>query len=168
MSKYIDKVTKKLKSIKNKEFIIAILICAIILVIFLTNSFGKITANVSGESQYTFAEYNMALERKLNKLISDIKDVSDASVAISYEAGVEKVYAYATEIKTSGGVTTETNEIITVGGEPLVIKELAPSIKGVVVVVNGTESPVVRMHVVEIVVTLLNIDSSKVQVFAYK
>ncbi len=171
MSKYFDKVTKKLKSIKNKEFIIAILICVVVLIVFFAGNFGSfftVTNNSSEDSQYTFAQYSMLLEEKLNKLIADIKDVTNASVAISYEAGVEKVYAYATEIVTSGGVTTETNELITIGGQPLVIKELAPSIKGVVVVINGTDSPVVRMHATEIVVTLLDIDSSKVQVFAYQ
>lgn len=167
MSKYIDNATKKLKSIKNKELILAVIICIAIVAVFVYSQFGISQSGSQTSEQYTFQEYNMQLEQRLGKLIGDINGVQSASVAITYSQGVEKIYAYNTQITTSGGVTTETTEIVTVDGQPLVIKELAPTITGVAVVINGTSSQSVRINVIEIVVTLLNIDSSKVQVFAY-
>ncbi len=162
----IKKAFERVKSIKNIEVIIAVIICVIIVILFISGLNGG--EKKSSEIPSTFYEYNLQLENKLSNVISSIKGCGNAAVAITYESGTEKVYAYETQIQTSGGVTTEKQEIITVQGQPLVIKELSPNILGVVVVASGADNPVVRMQINEVVVTLLGIDGSKVQVFTYK
>ena len=58
--------------------------------------------------------------------------------------------------------------LVSVRGEPLVTKTLPPTILGVVVVAEGADNPVVRLKIMEVVVTLLNVQQKDVQVFTYK
>ena len=97
-----------------------------------------------------------------------VKGCGKATVAISYDSDEEKVYAYETETITSGDTVKQTSNIVYVKGEPLVIKTLTPNILGVVIVAEGADNPVIKMKITEAVITLLGVDSSKVQVFTYK
>ena len=55
-------------------------------------------------------------------MLSGIEGAGKVSVMITYESSVNKVYAYETTSKTSGGVTTVSEEIVYTSGKPLLIK----------------------------------------------
>lgn len=158
----IKQVLNKVRSVKNIEVIIAVIICIVIVLLFASTFVRENTES----NDTSFSSYVMGLEEKLQQVISAMNGVEKTEVAISFKSGTEKVYAFETIIKTSGGITTEETQIVTAQGQPVVLKELAPDILGVVVVAQGADDVAVRLRIVQAVVTLLGIDGSKVQVFS--
>ena len=97
-----DSIFKKLKSIKNIELIIAAIFIGIILIIFFSGSlFG-------GEKDETVIfklnEYGSALEKKMEKILSDINGAGKVSVMITFDSGVE--------IITASTVSKQSNTVI--------------------------------------------------------
>ena len=150
----IKKVFAKIKSVKNLEIYVAVFLGIVVLaIVFFGNvSTKNVDENVSSES------YIEELEHKIVSVIQKIDGVGKVAVAISHDATTESVYAYE----------SDTNNILSVKGEPVVIKTLPPKILGVVVVAEGADNPIVRMKINEAVVTLLNVDETRVQVFTHK
>ena len=153
-----------LSRILSGIFALVVLLCAGVAVFVFSSYFSQNSVK-SAQNAQTFSEYNDDMEHKLCSVISAINGVGQVSVAISYGSGIEKIYAYETKTQTTGNVKTENSSVITVGGQALVVKELAPSVSGVVVVAEGANDVAIRLKIVEAVTTLLNIDGNKVQVF---
>ncbi|MDE7454617.1 MAG: hypothetical protein K2M64_02180, partial [Clostridia bacterium] len=151
----------KIKSIKNIEIYVACVLAVVVLlvVLFSNTSTKSVTENPSSQS------YIDELEHKIVSVVQKIDGVGKVVVAITHDDTAESVYAYQTQTNANGG---ESNSIISVKGEPLVVKTLPPKILGVVVVAEGADNAIVRYKINEAVVTLLNIDKSRVQVFTYK
>lgn len=154
---------KKLKSVKNIELYVALTLALIVVVIVFAS-----TGTKQIQKSETDQSYISEMEHKICSVVESIEGCGKASVAISYESYEEKVYAYESETTSSGGVTTQTNSVVSVKGEPLVTKTLPPKILGVVVVAQGADNPVIKYKIVNVVVTLLNVSSQDVQVFTYK
>lgn len=150
----IKKIFAKIKSVKNIEIFVALVLGLVVIAIVFIGGFStkKAEENVSGES------YIDEMEHKIVSVIQKIDGVGKVAVAISHDATTESVYAYE-----SG-----TNNLLYVKGEPVVIKTLPPKILGVVVVAEGADNPIVRMKINEAVVTLLDVDEARVQVFTHK
>ena len=150
----LKKIFAKIKSVKNIEIYIALVLGVVVLSIVL---FGNVsTKNV--EENASSESYIAELEHKIVSVIQKIDGVGKVEVAITHDATTESVYAYE----------SDTNNILSVKGEPVVIKILPPKILGVVVVAEGANNPIVRMKINEAVVTLLNVDETRVQVFTHK
>ena len=160
---FIKKVITKLKSIKNIEIYIALILAlVVILIVFMGNGSKNTTNSATDES------YISQMEHKICSVVENIAGCGKAKVVISYSSNEERVYAYETVTTTSNGVTKQTSSIVSVKGEPLVTKTLPPTILGVVVVAEGADNPIVRLKIIEVVVTLLDVQQKDVQVFTYK
>lgn len=127
----------------------------------------------------TSAQYVLDTEKRLTSMVEDIVD-GNAQVMITLESGVE--YIYANEVKTNAGVTEDINgeqnmktqqsdsnqkNYVTYkdadGNEqPLIITEIMPAIRGVVVVCSGGDDPYLAAAVKSAVVTALNINEKRV------
>lgn len=153
---------KKLKSIKHIEIYAALIVAVVALLIVISSIPKKSEKVISDES------YISQMENKIISVVENIEGCGRATVAISYKSVDEKVYAYETETSSSGGVVKQTNSIVTVKGEPLVLKTLPPNILGVVVVAEGATDPIIKLKIIQVVVTLLDVSSQNVQVFTYK
>ena len=160
---FVKKIMAKLKSVKNIEIYVALVLALVVVVIVFVGSGSKSSAkSVSDES------YISQMEHKICSVVENIDGCGKAKVAISYSSKEENVYAYETETTTSNGITKQTSSIVTVKGVPLVTKTLPPTILGVVVVAEGADNPIVRLKIIEVVVTLLDVQQKDVQVFTYK
>lgn len=155
----------KIKSIKHWEIYLALVLVAVVLLaVFISGDFSsKKNIKTADDNSYI-----CQMEHKIVSVVERIEGCGKATVAISYDSDEEKVYAYETETITSGDTVKQTSNIVYVKGEPLVIKTLTPNILGVVIVAEGADNPVIKMKITEAVITLLGVDSSKVQVFTYK
>lgn len=160
MSK-LKKLFLKIKSVKNIEIYLALFIAVVVLgIVLISNRSTKtVDKNIDGES------YIAELEHKIVSVVQKIDGVGKVVVAITHDDASESVYAYETEKKANG---TEVNNVVSYKGQPVVIKTLPPKILGVVVVAEGADNPIVRMKINEAVVTLLNVDETRVQVFTHK
>lgn len=127
-------------------------------------------------------EINYKLEQKLAKILAEIQGVGKVSVLISYESGPETVLAREerkaksnTDEKDITGsqrrVQEDDNESKIVlssqggDGKPLVVRKIAPVIKGVVVAAQGGGEQKIKKDIIEAVVAVTGIPEYRVQVF---
>lgn len=131
-----------------------------------------------GDSLHLYAQQT---EQRLTEMLTQIKGVGTAHVMVTLENGVE--YRYAANETQSGDsvftyadgkdVPTKVQEkedrqqsyilVDSTGGKkPLVLTELSPRVKGVVVVCEGANSPVIRQRVTDAVTTALGVTSLQV------
>lgn len=126
-------------------------------------------------------EYSRVLEQRLTEIISEIDGVDNVRIMITMDSTVEDIYAIEKsiddQIKTDSdnGKSTSDNhykeEDVYVaiknrdGSESLVLlKQIMPKIRGVLVVCDGGDNTVVQEKVTKAVSSVLNISSGKVYV----
>lgn len=138
-NKIIGKAKKLLDSDKTKRLIIISGIIGIAL-IFLSSyiNFGAIE---KGEEEFSVTSYSTEIENDLQTVISQIEGAGTTKVLLTMENSVEYVYL-------EGG-TTKT-------------KEIEPHIRGVLVVCEGGDNPVVVERITQAVTKALDISTAKV------
>ena len=172
-----------LKSEKGGKIILAVGILAIFC-IFLSGYFSggdgeKSSQAQPGEAQILSAdEYAAKLENKLTDIVGSIAGAGDCKVMVTLENGIQYVYAQEEKIsenktQDSTNSTTRTQEsgdqqrtyLIVDGGsgkQALVVTEVQPTIKGVVVVCQGGDIPAVQQRIINAVTTALAVNSTRV------
>ena len=172
-----------LKSEKGGKVILAIGILAILL-IFVSGYFSgggekEASQAKSGQTQILSAdEYTAQLERKLTDIVGRIAGAGTCKVMVTLENGIQYVYAQEEKIsenktQDSTDSTIRTQEsgdqqksyIIVDSGsgkQALVVTEVQPTIKGVVIVCQGGGNPSVQQQVINAVTTALAVNSTKV------
>ena len=178
-----SKLINKLKSIKHIEVYLIILVLVVVLVIW----FGDFGTNNTKEknqvsSTNSLSAYTTELEQKLENTLSKIDGAGDVCVMITLDGSSQLILAYETESKsnttdntTANGTSTKTNNttanstpiIINSNGQstPLVLSEIMPEIKGVVVVCEGASNIRVKLNILEAVQALLGVNSSQIEIF---
>ena len=176
----------KLKSVKNIELIVCIILIAIILLLYgIVREAKKKEDGSAGETSLTGTLSEGEDEcGKLEKILSEIKGAGNVRVYIGYESTGEVVYVYDRTVNTtvreddSGGAnlkTTVTEEkttpVFTGEGSsknPLVEKTKGPKIQGVVIVAEGAADIKVRLELMEATAAALNIDEKIIKIFIMK
>lgn len=126
-------------------------------------------------------------EEKLKSILSQVQGVGKVDVMITYETTSENVPAY--DIKKNSSRTEEKDgdggsrsieqeeydsklayEESVPGGEktPVIIKELEPKVRGVLVVAEGAESVIMKERICSAVSVVLDIPAHKVEVIQRK
>lgn len=121
-------IFQKIKNVKNIEVIIAFILCAIVLIIFLSNFTLGGGDDKTNDEQNSLSIWANNIEAKLAEVIGNIEGVGKVSVVISYDSGIEQVYAYDDKTVTSGDTTTRTTQVVTNKGSPLVVKKKCPTL----------------------------------------
>lgn len=188
----INKLKEYLKKTNNNEFIRNILIIFIIgIMIFILadmlNAGKKKTIdnreNSVEEPAYSIpSDYSTVLEKKLEEILSQLKGVGKVNVMITLEETTEIVPAFNTtknnettkETDSQGGTREIVREDMTIQvvtgdeGSPIVLKEIKPTIKGVIVIAEGAEDLSVKEMLYEAVKTVLGIPGNRVEVYSSK
>ena len=89
-------------------------------------------------------------ETKLSQILSQIDGAGEVEVMITYESGPEAVPA-------AGGM-----------GEQLILKELSPVIRGVVIIAQGADDISVKMQLLQAAVTVLQVEETRIDVFTMR
>lgn len=127
-------------------------------------------------------EYDAMMENKIKNILSEINGVGKVSVAITYASSKELVPAQDTTqnesntnerdkeggVRNTSQVDTDSKVIVSqqTDAKPVILKELPPTVRGVVVVADGAKDPVVKTDISRAVTTSLGISLSRVQVFS--
>jgi stage III sporulation protein AG len=145
--------------------------------------FGESTQADIGTSDNNASDYVRRLETDLSSILSKIQDAGRVSVMITLECGAEIIPAkdestsekVTNEKDTSGGTriinekTTDDKVVFTAaqGGnsKPLIIKEINPEVKGVIVVAEGAKDSKVKLKISQAVQTVLDIPAYRVTVY---
>ena len=175
---------QKLKKIKHIEiYLVVVLACLVLLIWFVDwggDDEGQITSVSSTSSTSKYAE---ELEGRLEDTLSQISGAGSVKVMITFDGVTELVLATTTDEKTSStsnttssGATnsTETTTVstepilITENGStnPIVLMEILPDIKGVIVIAQGADNIKVKLDLLKAVQALLSINSSQVEIFS--
>ena len=166
---------------KGSKIIVALGIAGI-LFIFLSSMFSKQKEEIPSQpaaNTISSDEYVLELENKLNDILGRIAGVGSSKVMVTLENGIE--YIYAQEEKSSGSKSedatvsggsklqqsedTEKNYLLVDGSDgkqALVVTEVQPKIKGVVIVCSGGNDPVVKQRILDAVTTALDITTARV------
>lgn len=123
----------------------------------------------SGSEKSRLDIYVESTEKRLTSAVSAIQGAGKSRVFISAENTFETVYANNASINEgpSGKVTEKSlayagNSSYT--SEPVVVKELCPAIKGVLVVCEGGNDPSVKEDIINSVSIALGISKNKIHV----
>ncbi|MDR3022313.1 MAG: hypothetical protein LBU60_06555 [Clostridiales bacterium] len=167
-TKLKNSITAKLKQIKHIEFYIAgIAVGVMLLIYFSANLFGQAGASSPGPPtppSASFADYHQRTESNLQRVVSSMKGVGKAEVAINWESSIELVIAYITV--NNNGTISSTPQLVTENGvtKPIVLHEIYPKALGVVIVAQGGNDARVRLNIIEMTSVLLSISQDKVVV----
>ena len=168
------------------NFVILIIICIIGLIAWdtftnepLINS-EKVQESLDNKQEAWKQDYSDDMETQLETILTQIKGVGAVDVMVTYESSTEVIPAsnvtkssQITEEKDSqGGIRTTTQEdlsenVVTSGGNQnlMVIKEIKPQIRGVVVVAQGAGDIRVKTELIDAVRTIFQIPSYRVMVY---
>lgn len=194
MDKLLKRIKKHLEELDNKKHIVNIFIIILVSIIILIGSSIFKDNNKSSPSpvikekpeeynSYVQVDYSNYLESKLTKILGKLNGVGTVNVMITLEDSIEKIPA--TNITKSSEQTTETDseggkrdsiredsstQIVNTSsdGSIVVLKEVNPSIKGVIVVADGAEDPIILETLYEAVKTVLGVSGNKVNVYSSK
>ncbi len=139
------------------------------------------------ESQETGdAEFVEEMENQLSLILSQIQGMGKVSIMITLKTGTEIITAKDETIsdKTTnekdkeGGIRTineqNTSDKVVFMNEqggtskPLVLKEINPEIKGVIIVAEGAKDPKLKLKLTEAVQTVLDVPAYRISVFSSK
>lgn len=169
MNKFND-FWQKIKKVKHIEIWLAVLIGIVVCIAYFCFFMPKSDKNIDDSQQpiSSTMEYVDRLENKLCNVISKIDGVGQVSVAITLESGFRYEYATDTETKTtvSGDVQTtiKTETVIMVDNQPVVIRELYPVIKGVIIVAEGAQDFAIKMEILTAIENFLEIDTNNITI----
>jgi stage III sporulation protein AG len=163
----------KLKSIKHLEIILALVVVAIILLVY-SFSLDKKNKEETTTTKNTYDLY--AVENNLEEILSEIDGAGKVSVLIYFDGTTEIITATNVETTTTGDGTnkvveeTKTPVLVNNNGssDPIIVKEVMPSIKGVIIVAEGANDIKVRLNLLNATTTALKIDAEKVEIFKMK
>ncbi len=166
---------ERIKKVKHIEIYLTVIFALIIIAIYLSSlGLGKSKAssnidNNNPENIVTFsnsAEYTHYLENKLDNVLSSVKGASNVNVIITLESGFEYEYATEEETKQTGQGTITTTKLVLIDGKPVVVKEYYPTIKGIVVVAKGAEDVRVKMDLINLIQTVVEVQSANITILA--
>lgn len=186
---FLKAIIEKLKNLKNVEIVVAVLFVAVVLSVY-ASSFNRASPSVPnpddranrGVQWVEQDTYEDQQELKLQKKLSAIKGVGRVEVMITYKSSKEIVPAMnttqsetVTEEQDSNGGTRRVSQrdvnsqTVTIGetgnAKPLVIKEMEPEIKGVIVIAEGAKDIRVKLDLIRAVQTALGVSPQQVEVF---
>ncbi len=108
-------------------------------------------------------------ETRLEEILSDIEGAGRVSVMITYYSTSEKDIAYETKTNTANReVQTEESEdkkAVMTDGEPMVIKEIYPRAKGVIVTADGGGDAAVRQAISEAVTAVTEVPAHRIRIY---
>ena len=173
---------KKIKGKKGLDTFLIVLIVVIIVAIYASTFVGEKQPEQSPQPTASAGSAQTSgdeLEAKLQRTLRVVEGAGEVEVLITYDSSAEIVPAFNTQTQTeensgqSAGQGESTSksvdsQIATVqgqgSGQPVVLREDAPSIRGVLVVASGAADPGVRVRLLNAVCTVLNVPSSNVEV----
>lgn len=176
------KIIQKLK--KKENLVVIFLIGVLLMVISIpteeedwTKDTEQLTPSTQGDN--TTVE---DLEKRLERILSNVEGVGKAQVMITLKSNGERVVekdlessestvtegdSEETRSKSHDITKKETTVMYSQGSgssEPYVVKELEPEIEGVLVIAEGGDSPVIAKNISEAILALFSVDAHKIKV----
>ncbi len=154
------KVIRKVKI----EYIIAVILTVLIVLIFLFQSFDLSIFSANN----SITSYQSELENKLENTIKNIKGAGKTNVIITTDGTSSEEVLKESVTTYENGVKKTTESVVMVNGKPYVLKTHNPKIVGVVVVCQGANDLSVKLAITEILTTTLHVDCENIKILKMK
>ena len=162
-----DKVRALAEKIRrDKKNLLIILLCfvGIFMIAVSEADADDIKEEADTDAQYGELDFKNA-EKKLKELIECINGAGDVKVYITYESHYETVYAADSDVKTEKDqVHSKKEYILTDEDTGLVLKKIYPRVRGVAVICQGGNDPVIKEKIYSVVSALFDISTNKISV----
>lgn len=156
------------KIFKDKKIIGMFMIIVVFGIVLMIGSDGyEMKSNVKSEQTQNI---DNDIENRLSEILSKVRGAGKVSVMITYNTSAEKIIAYNinNERDNSAFSTRESYEAVVNGTEPIVLKEVYPEIKGVLIVAQGGGNTQIKNNLINATQSLLGIDVNKIEVLVMK
>ena len=154
-----SELQKAVDFFKNKNNLLLVLI--LIIGVFLMRSISggedkkEVSATLNTQEQ----------KRQLEDILSHIDGAGKVEVMITYYGGTEQSLAYEMKSENEEKSSEVDKRAVMSGNNPVIVQELYPEVKGVVVVAQGAGAAEVKRALSEAVSAALGIGVSKVRVY---
>lgn len=169
----LKELWQKIKSIKNYEIIISLIIIAVVLLIYFSVD-GKSNEDKAKESTVSQdISLTEGLEERVGGILNKIEGVGEVDVLITFNSTAQQITAqtenkHSTTTSSANNSTTtstSTSSPIISNQNVIVLQEKMPEIIGVIVVAEGADNPKVRLNILSAVSTALDIDKNSIQIY---
>jgi stage III sporulation protein AG len=143
--------------------------CCLLGFIFLLVSEYSVTNQNQEEQPFSEEAYTRELETRLSDMIGTMKGVSEVKVMVTLAGSRQNRYAMQNSTNHSS-VQSSTETFLQMqeesGGKssPILTQTLLPEIKGVSVVCRGADNDTVRIKILELIASTLNININQIYV----
>lgn len=139
-----------------------------ILLIFASEAFSK-TSKKSDTANKEYVSYSNEMEEKLADIISKVEGAGKTKVFLTIEESEEYVYAQdiSTDRKDNNKINDDKKYVIVDGNggkDGLLIKTVNPKIRGVAIVCEGGDDPVVQQRIYSCVSASLGISTARISI----
>ena len=168
---------EKLLTKKNLKIVLLIIVGVVAIVLFFgfnSNKANSTSTTVSSTNSYiSTMDYCQIIENKLIEVLSKVDGAGAVSVMVTVDGSPELIYANEQDKTTSSNSSGTTSSstysspiIIDANGSSsaLVMTEVLPAVKGVIVVSSGAGNVATRLNLLNAVSTLLDISIEQVTV----
>lgn len=173
-AKLMEKIKTGVKGDKRLKIIVIIGIIGIMLLLA-SEIFSADTGSSSQNVSLTVdtRQYVEEIENELAEILSQIEGAGKCRVMVTVDCGVETVYA--TQEESSHDINGDSQSVesnvsyVVVGGssggkQALVIKEIQPKLRGIIIVCEGGGNSKVKMNVINAVSSAFDISTTKISV----
>ena len=155
----------RIKRIKHIEIYAAVAVIAVMVLIYFS-TFGGMGSGNAGQNQMTRmeAEFVRDMEQQLTRTLSQVQGAGRVTAMVTAvgSATLEIAYNIDERTVTQGGANGQSNTTTTVvrtpvivNGQPVILFEIKPQLKGVVVVATGASNPQIRLQLLRAVQALV-------------
>lgn len=181
----LTRLYERMKSDKRFELLVYGALILAMVVLFIISPNGETTES-SGDDVTKQHEQNdiEELEERLEAILGSIRGAGRVRVMITYDTSSRLVPAMSTDVQsgttenTSGEsqsvseTRTESSRPATISGsggtETIVLTEIEPTVRGVIVTAEGAADVSVRVKLCNAVMTVLGISADRIEVFEMK
>ncbi len=174
---------RRMRTDRRTELLVygGVALLVVVLYLFVSRAADGVTAADADGVQVLSAANTADTETRLQEVLSCIRGAGRVEVMITYETGREIVPAMTTSVNSNGSETsdgvkssssqqsTESTQPATVSqsgsNAPIVLKEIEPVVRGVIVVADGAADVTVRLDLQRAVRAVLDIPLSHIEVF---
>ena len=158
MKKLQSGLISKFLTSRNNLVLSVILIIGVILMVSVSGSGAK--------KKEVHTEIDTAGEEaRLEAILSEIDGAGNVSVMVTYYGGTEQSLAYETKSDNNKDSRSEDKTAVMSGSSPMIVQELYPKVKGVIVVAQGAGDISVKRELTEAVTTAMGVGASRVKVY---
>lgn len=158
MKKLQSGLISKFLGSRNNLVLSVILIIGVILMV-------SVSGGGAGKKEVHTAIDTAAEEARLEAILSEIDGAGNVRVMVTYYGGTEQSLAYETKSDTNKDSHSEDKTAVMSGSSPMIVQELYPKVKGVIVVAQGAGDISVKRELTEAVTAAMGVGASRVKVY---